>query len=197
MSPLSNQAFHQKFLFVFLFHDNSFSYSLQYELFFIERMVSFGWQDRAERMLSSADLEKSLECLLNTDLNNSQQRVNLSVSAGSSCTCCTLFLCPTRRSDASLSVYSKGRLYLISFLGFQPEIPPPPSPPRSSGAFVCHFCVSLAAHQPVSPPLTCGWCYMTSKKKISQTTTQNIVLMHSINKGNTIRCHHSRRSPEI
>lgn len=65
--------------------DNTFSYIPPYKLFFMK-----GWQalvgQRVKNKLSSANVVKSLECLLNTDLNRSQQgeqSVNLSVCAGS------------------------------------------------------------------------------------------------------------------
>lgn len=79
-----------------------------------------GWQalvgQKVKNKLSSANVVKSLECLLNTDLNRSQQEeqsVNLSVSAGSTTACYAFFICPTRKKTVMKSfLFSQDVCYI-------------------------------------------------------------------------------------
>lgn len=103
--------------------------------------------------------------------------MSLSASVGSSCTHCTLFLCPKRSSgDASLCLLKMEDLD-DSFLKF-------PTRTATAAAFTTLFqsffvcsSVSCSAHQPVSLSLTCGWCCMISKKKATPTKLQHKILL--------------------
>lgn len=70
-----------------------------------------GWQalvgQTAENQLNSANVVKSLECLLNTDLNRSTQEEQSKSECvcGSTCACNTLFICPTRSDETVMQAF--------------------------------------------------------------------------------------------